>query len=166
MSSKQSCEESFGPKVFKFRSGRKIDRGFPFNWTFAQYNECKLTDIHVACKTWAITSALTERIVSSICLSNIIWKCFPWMVLLFLPRLRSPGRVFWTRHVRKYEPIVDEAELIHATPSCAPVRLQNGRESIVSLRDIAAIAQVSSPSHRNLNYILFIVKSFWVELLT
>jgi len=57
--------------------------------------------------------------------------------------LRSPGRVFLKRHVSssKYEPLVDEVELIHATPSYAHVRLQNGRETTVSLRDIAPITR-------------------------
>jgi len=51
-------------------------------------------------------------------------------------------RVF-ERYVRssKYEPIVDELELIHASPSYADVRLQNNRETTVSLRDIAPIIQ-------------------------
>jgi len=57
--------------------------------------------------------------------------------------LRSPGRVFLKRNIRssKYEPLVDEAELIHATPSYAHVRLRNGRETTVSLRDITPITR-------------------------
>ena len=38
--------------------------------------------------------------------------------------LSSPGPVLLKRHVRanKHEPLVDEVELVHATPSCAKVR--------------------------------------------
>ena len=53
--------------------------------------------------------------------------------------LQNPGPILLKRHVRssKYEPIVDEVELIHATPSYARVRMPNGGETTVSLRDVA-----------------------------
>jgi len=38
----------------------------------------------------------------------------------------------------KIEPLADEAEIVHATPSYAHVRLQNGREVTVSVRVIAS----------------------------
>ena len=43
------------------------------------------------------------------------------------------------RHVRtsKYDPLVDEVELIQASSSLAHVRLQNGREVTILLRDVA-----------------------------
>ena len=55
--------------------------------------------------------------------------------------LHKPGPVLLKRHIRssKYEPIVDEAELIHATPSYARVRMTNGRGATVSLRDVDQI---------------------------
>jgi len=55
--------------------------------------------------------------------------------------LNDGTKVLVKRHVRssKFEPLVDEAEIIHATPSYAHVRLQNGREATVSLRDIAPV---------------------------
>ena len=37
----------------------------------------------------------------------------------------------------EYESLVDEAELIEANPQYAHVRLRNGRETTVSLRDLA-----------------------------
>ena len=45
--------------------------------------------------------------------------------------LSNPGPVLLKRHVKtsKYEPLVDEVELVHATPSYAHVRLQDGRET-------------------------------------
>lgn len=57
--------------------------------------------------------------------------------------LSQPGPVLLKRHVRssKNEPLVDEVELIHATPSYAKVRFPTGKEATVSLRDIAPIAQ-------------------------
>ena len=55
--------------------------------------------------------------------------------------LSCPGPVSLKRHVRssKYDPYVDEVELIHATPSYARARMQSGREATVSLRDIAPV---------------------------
>ena len=43
------------------------------------------------------------------------------------------------RHVcgSKYDPLVDEAELVEANPQYAHVRLNDGRETTVSLRDLA-----------------------------
>ena len=53
--------------------------------------------------------------------------------------LSSPGPVLLKRHVRanKHEPLVDEVELVHAALSYANVRFPGGRETSVSLRDIA-----------------------------
>ena len=57
--------------------------------------------------------------------------------------LSSPGPVLLKRHVRtsKYDPLVDKVELIQASPSHAHVRLQNGREVTVSLRDMAPFGE-------------------------
>ena len=57
--------------------------------------------------------------------------------------LSQPGPVLLRRHVRssKNDPLIDEVELIHATPSYAKVRFPTGREATVSLRDIAPTAQ-------------------------
>ena len=45
------------------------------------------------------------------------------------------------RHARssKYEPLVEKVDLIHATSQYAYVRYKNGRETSVSLRDVAPI---------------------------
>ncbi|GFR73784.1 Pro-Pol polyprotein [Elysia marginata] len=53
--------------------------------------------------------------------------------------LLSPGPVYLKRHVRasKYDPIVDEVELLEANSQYANVRLPDGRESTVSLRHLA-----------------------------
>ncbi len=53
--------------------------------------------------------------------------------------LSTPGPVLLKKHVRnsKYDALVDEAELIEANPQYAHVRLGNGRETTVSLRDLA-----------------------------
>ena len=55
--------------------------------------------------------------------------------------LNSSSTVLVRRHNRssKYEPVVEEADLIHATPQYAFVRFKNGHESTVSLRDIAPL---------------------------
>ena len=53
--------------------------------------------------------------------------------------LNTPGPVLLRKYVRnsKYDPLVDEAELIEANPQYAHVRLSDGRETTVSIRDIA-----------------------------
>ena len=53
--------------------------------------------------------------------------------------LSRPGPVYVRKHVRgsKYEPSVEEAELIEANPEYAFIRLKTGHETTVSLRDLA-----------------------------
>ena len=53
--------------------------------------------------------------------------------------LTTPGPVLMKRHNRasKYEPAVEEVELIKANPQYAWVKHPSGRESTVSLRDLA-----------------------------
>jgi hypothetical protein len=60
--------------------------------------------------------------------------------------LSTPGPVLLKKHVRnsKYDSLVDEAELIEANPQYAHVRLQDGREKTVSLRDLAPYSPVPS----------------------
>ena len=55
--------------------------------------------------------------------------------------LRNPGPALLRRFVRnsKYEPLVDEVELLDANPSYAHIRLPDGRESTVSIRDLAPV---------------------------
>jgi hypothetical protein len=58
--------------------------------------------------------------------------------------LMSPGPVFLKRHVRnsKYEPLVDEVQLIEANPDYAHVRFPNGRQTTVSIRHLAPVGDV------------------------
>ena len=53
--------------------------------------------------------------------------------------LSSPGPVLLRRHVRhsKNEPLTEDVQLIEANPTYAHVRFQDGRESTVSVRDLA-----------------------------
>jgi len=55
--------------------------------------------------------------------------------------LSCPGKVFIKKHVRasKYEPLVEEVDLVEVNPEYALVRYENGRESNVSLRDLAPV---------------------------
>ena len=55
--------------------------------------------------------------------------------------LSFPGTVYVRKHARqsKFEPQVEKADLIHATPQYARVRFGSGRETTVSLRDVAPI---------------------------
>ena len=65
--------------------------------------------------------------------------------------LSLPGNVLLKRHVRtsKHEPLVDEVELIQATPNYARVRLPNGHEKTVTLRDIAPVSEKQYYVHDN-----------------
>ena len=51
----------------------------------------------------------------------------------------DPGKVFLRRFVRssKHEPLVDEVDLVDTNPTYVRVRYQDGRESTVSLKDLA-----------------------------
>ena len=61
--------------------------------------------------------------------------------------LLSPGPVFMKRNVRnsKFEPLVDEVELLCANPQYATVRLRDGRETTVSLRQLAPMGETDVP---------------------
>ena len=55
-----------------------------------------------------------------------------------LPSWLKPGPIYVKRHVRnKGDPFVDEAQLLELNPTYARVRLNNGRETSVSIRDLA-----------------------------
>ena len=67
--------------------------------------------------------------------------------------LMSPGPVFLKRHVRnsKYEPLVDEVDLLEANPDYAYVRFPNGRETTVSIRHLAPVgSEVPTVDHQEL----------------
>ena len=53
--------------------------------------------------------------------------------------LLSPGPVFLKRHVRnrKTDPLVEPVELLEANPTYAHIQFPDGRESTVSIRDLA-----------------------------
>ena len=57
--------------------------------------------------------------------------------------LSNPGPVLLRRHNRqsKFDPFVEEVELLEANPSYAHIRHCNGRETTVSLRDLAPCAE-------------------------
>ena len=55
-----------------------------------------------------------------------------------IPFWLKPGPIYVKRHVRnKHEPLVDEAELIELNPNYAHVRIQDKRETTVSIRDLS-----------------------------
>ena len=63
-----------------------------------------------------------------------------------VPSWLSSEPVLLKRHVRtsKYDPLADEVELIQASPSHAGVRLQNGREVTISMRDVVPLGERDS----------------------
>jgi len=66
-----------------------------------------------------------------------------------IPSWLKPCRIYAKRCVRnKDEPLVDEAELLEINPSYAHVRLKDGRETTVSIRDLSprSVRDVSPPS--------------------
>lgn len=62
--------------------------------------------------------------------------------------LQSAGPVLLRRYVRtsKNDPIVDQVELKEANPTYARVKYMDGRESTVSIRDLAPCPQASAQS--------------------
>jgi len=58
------------------------------------------------------------------------------------------GSIYLRRHGRssKYDPVVEEVELVHATTQYAPVRFPSGRETTVPLRDVAPVGGAASGS--------------------
>ena len=73
------------------------------------------------------------------------------MGVTFPTWLSQSGPVLLRRHARssKHEPVVEEVELMHETPTYAQVRFPTDREATVSLRDIAPTTerQVISPEN-------------------
>ena len=64
------------------------------------------------------------------------------------PSWLQPGNpVFIKKFVRrsKDDPLVEKVELVHVNPSYAFVRYNDGRESSVSLRDLAPCPEVEDP---------------------
>ena len=64
--------------------------------------------------------------------------------------LSTPGPVYLKKHVvgSKYDPRVDEVELIQANPSYAHIRFPTGREATVSLRDLAPVGEAQRPGQQ------------------
>ena len=61
--------------------------------------------------------------------------------------ITEPGSVYVRKHVRdKYDPLVDEVELLNANQNHAVVRYPEGREVTISTRDIAPKATSSNQS--------------------
>ena len=62
--------------------------------------------------------------------------------------LLDPGPVLLRRFVRhsKQEPLVDEVELLEANPQYAHVRFPDGRETTVSVKDLAPCGEVREPA--------------------
>ena len=65
--------------------------------------------------------------------------------------MTTPGTVLLRRHVRhnKSEPLVDEVELTSANPSYANIKHRDGRESTVSLGDLAPCPHESNSTNNS-----------------
>lgn len=66
--------------------------------------------------------------------------------------LLSPGPVLLRRHVRssKHEPLTDQVELVDVNPMYANIKYQDGRESTVSIRDLARCPEnPTTPVHQD-----------------
>ena len=63
--------------------------------------------------------------------------------------LMNPGPVYVRKQARKskYDPLVEKVQLVHANPEYAFVRFENGRESTVSLRDLAPVSNMDTSNH-------------------
>ena len=55
--------------------------------------------------------------------------------------LLEQGKVFVKKHFQssKYDPLVEEADLIEAEPQYAYIKYPNGRESTASIKDLAPL---------------------------
>ena len=60
----------------------------------------------------------------------------------------TPGTILLRRHNKqsKYDPLVEEVELLDANTEYAHVKFANGRESTVSLRDLVLHSETSDHS--------------------
>ena len=58
--------------------------------------------------------------------------------------LTASSKVLLKRHARqsKYEPLVDEVELLEVNPNYAHVRYENGRETTVALKHLTPVAEL------------------------
>ena len=67
--------------------------------------------------------------------------------------LTTQEKVLLKRHVRKskYDPLVDEVDLIDVNPEYAHVRFSNGKESTVSVRDLAPCGIISDNNIEQVN---------------
>ena len=65
--------------------------------------------------------------------------------------LLSPGPILLKRNVRssKFEPLVEEVELLQSNPQYAHVRFPNGKEDTVSLRQLAPLPNTPTSSNTN-----------------
>lgn len=64
----------------------------------------------------------------------------------------TPGQVLLRRHVRssKHEPLTDQVELVDVNPVYANINYPDGRESTVSIRDLARSPESPTTSvHQN-----------------
>jgi hypothetical protein len=68
--------------------------------------------------------------------------------------LINPGPVLLKRHVRhsKYEPLVEEIELLEANSKYSHVRMPDGRETTVATRNLAPMADKINYNDGNINY--------------
>ena len=74
-----------------------------------------------------------------------------------LPSWLKPGPIFVKKHVQnKDKSLVEEAELIECHPTYAHVRLSSGRETIVSVRDIAPTVESNTALPENNGETIFI----------
>ena len=59
--------------------------------------------------------------------------------------LAMPGPVLLRNNTmaKKTDPIVHEVELLHANPTYAHIKMQDGRETTASLKDLAPCPRIS-----------------------
>ena len=97
------------------------------NWPLSKWDVVLIDILHSIRSLLCTATNATphERFLTFNCRSTLGTSVSSW--------LSSPVPVFLKRHVRtnKYNPLVDEVELIQASPTHARVRLQSGREVTV-----------------------------------
>ena len=132
-----------------------------FNATIWQTVELALKSRNMQISKWeSVLSEVLHSIRSLLCTAT---NSTPHSRIFSYPRksaagtalpewLSNPGStILMRRHDRnsKYEPHVDRVELLNCNPQYAQVRLQNGRETSVSLRDLAPLGEITNVQTEN-----------------
>jgi hypothetical protein len=151
--------QEFGVKEFSIAKGISSSRTTSYNpvgnGQIEHLNGTLWKTISLALKTKGLPTYLLDALHSIRFLLCTATNMTPHERMFTYPRkstsgvsvpswLATPGPVLLKRHVRKskYDPLVDEVDLIEANPQYAHVRFPDGREDTVSIKHLAPSGNV------------------------